>query len=97
MATRAEWFRYHTERAGPKKAKQVKKAAPGPKPHNLAGKDRKALYAFEEFAPGARPSRKSSRKASNRQKTDAKFRLTRASKEAAPRAPTKARPSRKAR
>jgi hypothetical protein len=97
MATRAEWFRYHTERAGPKKAKQVKKAAPGPKPHNLAGKDRKALYAFEEFAPGARPSRKSSRKASNRQKTDAKFRLTRASKEAAPRAPTKARSSRKAR
>ena len=89
MATRAEWFRYHTERAGPKKAKQVKKAAPGPKPHNLAAKDRKALYAFEEFAPGARPSRKSSRKASNRQKTDAKFRLTRAAKEAVPRRPAR--------
>ena len=71
MATRAEWFRYHAERAGPKKAKQPKKAAPGPKPHNLAGKDRKALYAFEEFAPGARPSRKSSRKASNRQTWEA--------------------------
>ncbi len=87
MATKAEWFRYHTERAGPKKAKAVKKAKPGPKPHTLAGKDRKALYAFEDFAPGARPSRKTTRKASNRQKTDAKFRLTRAKSESAPRKP----------
>jgi hypothetical protein len=87
MATKAEWFRYHTERAGPKKAKAVKKARPGPKPHNLAEKDRKALYAFEDFAPGARPSRKTTRKASNRQKTDAKFRLTRAKSESVPRKP----------
>jgi hypothetical protein len=91
MATRAEWFRYNTERAGPKKAKQVKKAKPGPKPHNLATTDRKALYAFEDFAPGARPSRKSTRKASNRQKTDAKFRLTRAKTEAVPRKPARSR------
>jgi hypothetical protein len=95
MATRAEWFRYNTERSGPKKAKQPKKAAPGPKPHNLAGKDRKALYAFEDFAPGTRPSRKSSRKASNRQKTDAKFRLTRATKEAVPRGPARVRGTKK--
>jgi hypothetical protein len=91
MATKAEWFRYNTERAGPKKAKQVKKAKPGPKPHNLATKDRKALYAFEDFPPGTRPSRKSTRKGSNRQKTDAKFRLTRAKSEAVPRKPVAAR------
>jgi len=95
MATRAEWFRYNTERAGPKKAKQVKKPKPGPKPHNLATTDRKALYAFEDFAPGTTPSRKSTRKGSNRQKTDAKFRLTRAKAEAVPRKPTRSRTSAK--
>jgi hypothetical protein len=89
MATKAEWFRYNAERAGPKKPRQVRKARPGPKPHNLATKDRKALYAFEDFAPGTRPSRKSSRKASNRQKTDAKFRLTRARSESVPRRPAR--------
>ena len=94
MATKAEWFRYHAQRSGPKKPKQEPKVRSGPKPHNLAGKDRKALYAFEDFAPGTRPSRKSSRKASNRQKTDAKFRLTRSSKEGAPRTPARGRPSR---
>lgn len=92
MATKAEWFRYHAERAGPKKPIRKVKERPGPKAHNLSGKDRKALYAYEDFAPGTRPSRKSSRKASNRQKTDAKFRLTRARKEAAPRKPASARP-----
>jgi hypothetical protein len=91
MATKAEWFRYHTERAGPKKPKAEKKPKPGPKPHNLSTTDRKALYAFEDFAPGTTPSRKSTRKASNRQKTDAKFRLTRAKTEAVPRKPTRSR------
>jgi hypothetical protein len=93
MATKAEWFRYNTERAGPKKPKQVKKVNPGPKPHNLSGKDQKALYAFEDHAPGTRPSRKSTRKASNRQKTDAKFRLTRARSEVVPRKPARPRTS----
>lgn len=97
MATKAEWFRYHAERAGPKKATQAPKARPGPKAHNLSTKDSKALYAYEDFAPGTRPSRKSSRKASNRQKTDAKFRLTRAKKEAAPRKPPAPRARRGAR
>ncbi len=87
MTTRAEWFRYEAERSGPKRPARKTKARPEAKPHNLSGKDRKALYAFEDFAPGTRPSRKSSRKASNRQKTDAKFRLTRARKESAPRRP----------
>jgi hypothetical protein len=84
MATRAEWFRYHAERSGPKKPKAEKKAKPAPKPHNLKKGDRKALYAFEDVAPGARPSRKSSRKASNRQKTDAQFRMKRGASESAP-------------
>ncbi len=97
MATRAEWFRYNAERAGPKKPKRVRKAEPGPKAHNLSGKDRKALYAYEDFAPGTRPSRKSSRKSSNRQKTDAKFRLTRARAESVPRRPTRAPAGRRAR
>ena len=88
MATRAEWFRYNAERAGPKKPKQVKKVKPGPKPHNLTEKGQKALYAFEDHAPGTRPSRKSSRKSSNRQKNDAKFRMTREAKEVVPRRPT---------
>lgn len=87
MATRAEWFRYHAERSGPKKPKAEKKAKPSPKAHNLSVSkkgDRKALYAYEDVAPGARPSRKSSRKASNRQKTDAQFRMKRGASEAAP-------------
>ena len=91
MATKAEWFRYNAERSGPKKAPVKRKASPGPKAHNLATRDRKALYAFEDFAPGARPSRKSTRKASNRQKTDAKFRLTRARTESVPRRPSAVR------
>jgi hypothetical protein len=87
MATRAEWFRYHAERAGPKKPKPGKKEKPAAKSHNLslsAKSDRKAIYALEDVAPGKRPSRKSSRKASNRQKTDAQFRMKRASSEVAP-------------
>jgi len=87
MATRAEWFRYHAERAGPKKAKPQKKKKPAPKPHNVslsAKSDRKALYALEDVAPGKSPSRKSTRKASNRQKTDAQFRMRRSSSEVAP-------------
>jgi hypothetical protein len=78
MATKAEWFRYQAERSGPKLAKQPrKKAGPlAPKAHNESAKaDQKALYVLEDVAKGARPSRKSTRKASNRQKTDVAFRM----------------------
>ena len=94
MATKAEWFRYQAERSGPKRPKQAaQRAGPSePKPHNLSPKaERKALYALEDVAPGKRPSRKSTRKASNRQKTDAKFRLTRAKSEVVPRKPVRPR------
>jgi hypothetical protein len=80
MATKAEWFRYQAERSGPKRPKQAaQRAGPSePKPHNLSPKaERKALYALEDVAPGKRPSRKSTRKASNRQKTDASMRMKR--------------------
>jgi hypothetical protein len=77
MATKAEWFRYKQQRSGPKRPKQPRKATPD-KPHNVSDRaSKKALYALEDAAPGKRPSRKSSRKASNRQKTDAQFRMRR--------------------
>ena len=84
MATKAEWFRYQAERSGPKRAKKAAgRAGPSePKPHNLSPKaERKALYALEDVAPGKRPSRKSTRKASNRQKTDASMRMKRKASE----------------
>ncbi len=84
MATKAEWFRYLAERSGAKKVPALKRptvsAALAGKsrtePHNLSTRSgRKALYALEESA--GRPSRKSSRKSSNRQKTDVQFRMRR--------------------
>ncbi len=84
MATKAERFRYRAERAGPKKASAVKRptvaaalAAKAPtEPHNLSKRSgNKALYALEDST--GRPSRKSSRKSSNRQKTDVQFRMKR--------------------
>jgi hypothetical protein len=88
MATKAEWFRYTAERAGLKKASAAKiptvaaaLAAKGKtEPHNLATRSgKKAIYALEESA--GKPSRKSSRKSSNRQKTDAQFRMKREASE----------------
>ena len=87
MATKAEWHRYLSERSGPKKPKQLKKKAgpDEPKVHNLSAKaDRKAQYVLEDHAPGTRPSRKTSRKASNRQKTDVQFRMKREKTEGQP-------------
>jgi hypothetical protein len=87
MATKAEWYRYNSERSGPKRLKQLKKKAgpDEPKAHNVSGKaDRKAQYVLEDHAPGTRPSRKSSRKSSNRQKTDVQFRMKRERAEGQP-------------
>ena len=91
MATKAEWFRYQSQRSGPKRSKQLKKKAgpEEPKMHNLSVRgDRKALFVLEDHAPGTRPSRKTSRKASNRQKTDVQFRLKRRAEEVKPAART---------
>lgn len=87
MSTKAEWFRYLSERSGPKRLKQLKKKAGPvePKVHNLSTKaDRKASYVLEDHAPGTRPSRKTSRKASNRQKTDSQMRMKRGTAEGQP-------------
>jgi hypothetical protein len=92
MATKAEEFRYWQQRSGPKKAKQpprprrddpVDTSRPGVsatdrragarKGSNRAGA--KALFALERSA--GKPSRKSTRKAANRQRTDAQARIKR--------------------
>jgi hypothetical protein len=88
MATKAELFRYLSERSGAKRPKQAKrKAGPAePKRHNLSLRtDRHAGYTYEEAAPGQRPSRKSTRKSENRQKTDVLFRKKQSNAEMAPR------------
>ena len=90
MATRAERFRYWTERSGPKKPKSpprprrdapVDTSKPGVsatdrkagarKPSPKVGK--KATYVLETTE--GRPSRKSTRKAANRQRTDAQMQI----------------------
>ena len=92
MATKAERFRYEAERSGPKKPKApprarrnspVDTALPGVSASDRRGTrkessaaGRKAIYAFE-VSETARPSRKSTRKAKNRQRTDAQMRVKR--------------------
>ena len=101
MATKSEWFRYWKERSGPKQDKKpsrprrVTKKGAGAKPGASAA-DRRAPAARESAAAGkkapyvledssARPSRKSTRKASNRQKTDTKMRELRRTAQSRPR------------
>lgn len=90
MATKAEEFRYWAERSNPKKAKRpppprrdvgVDTSKPGVsatdrkvgprKPSLRVAK--KAAYALEQGA--GRPSRRSTRKATNRQRTDSQMRV----------------------
>ncbi|GAO02323.1 hypothetical protein [Anaeromyxobacter sp. PSR-1] len=98
MATKAERFRYETERSGPKKAKQprpprrdtpVDTSQPGVSAthrksarHESVRAGKKAQYALEDSA--GKPSRKSTRKASNRQKTDSQMRVKRRTGEMRP-------------
>lgn len=103
MATRAENFRYEQERQGPKKAPKarpprrdlyVDTSKPGVSetdrkgamPHReskVASKN--ATYVLEDSA--GKPSRKSTRKSSNRQKTDQQYRSKRRISEHRTRAP----------
>jgi hypothetical protein len=86
MSTKAERFRYQAERSGPKRPK----APPRPKrkvatettsaggevalPRNASKHaGRKAAYALETSA--TKPSRKSTRRAANRIKTDSQMRV----------------------
>jgi hypothetical protein len=88
MATKAEEFRYWTERSGPKKAKSpprprrdvpVDTAKAGssatdrraPRGEDAPRAAKKAAYALERS--GTKPTRRSTRKAANRQRTDTKM------------------------
>lgn len=89
MATRAEVFRSEVERSGPKRPRRPRRpprnapvdtAAPGvsatdrraPSPHHESKvAARKATYVLEDSA--TTPARRSTRKASNRQRTDVKM------------------------
>lgn len=92
MATKAQRFRYEAERSGPKRTPAPAKPIPrvdaetGGNPARNRSKRaaRKALYALEVTLPGARPSRKSTRGAANRQQNDAQARLKRAVSESRP-------------
>lgn len=79
MATKAEWFRYEQERSG-------KKLPPREwheqKAHEPVRAGKKALYALEDSV--GRPSRKTTRKASNRAKTDVQMRMKRKTAEVRP-------------
>jgi hypothetical protein len=90
MATKAQRFRYWTERSGPKKPKRPRRprrdfpvdtSKPGvsatdrrASPRKASPKvAKKAAYVLE--ITDGRPSRKSTRKAANRQRTDAQMRV----------------------
>ena len=98
MSTKAEEFRYWLERSGEKKQKQVKvprrnggidTSLPGTSATDRKANRResvhsarKAAYALEDSA--GKPSRLSTRKSSNRQKTDSQTRAKRWTAEVRP-------------
>lgn len=83
MTTKAEWFKYAEQRTHPRgapaKPSTSGEAAPRSRTSTRAGK---AVYALEESA--SRPSRKSTRKSANRQKTDVQFRMKKRESESRP-------------
>ncbi|HZU84509.1 MAG TPA: hypothetical protein VE987_16380 [Polyangiaceae bacterium] len=88
MATKAEQARSEGQRT--QGAKRRKRRVSQKRPKKSAwGRDKahaasKATHALEDSAPGARPSRESTRKASNRAKADAAFNVTEATRKGAP-------------
>ena len=87
MSTKAEEFRYWQERSGPKRPKATPAAGYGAGGKKVGAReslhaDRKAAYVLEDSA--GRPSRLSTRKASNRQKTDSQTRAKRWTAEVRP-------------
>lgn len=91
MATKAELFRYRLERSGPKRQPREEvrpRPGAGEGRSESAHADRKAVYALEDAA--GRPSRKSSRKGSHHQRTDAKSQALRRLAEVRPRPPVQA-------
>ncbi len=98
MATKAEEFRYWTERSGPKKPKSpprprrdvpVDTAQPGVSATDRRAGRKESLHAAKKAAyvledSKGRPSRRSTRKSSNRQKTDSQMRAKRRTQEVNP-------------
>jgi hypothetical protein len=101
MTTKAQDFRYFTERKGPKKPKAAarprreeggdasqqgaaaaERRGSGVKLRASKKAGKKAVFALETSA--GKPSRKSTRGAANRQKTDAKMRVKRRVAESRP-------------
>jgi hypothetical protein len=88
--TRAELFRWLQQRPGWSRAAEPARRAASALPVTPSRAARKAQYALEPS--GSRPSRKSTRRSANRQKTDVQFRMKRRVSEA--RAPERAAASR---
>jgi hypothetical protein len=90
VATKAELFKYYSERSGPKRGKESpKEKRRAPSYTRVA---QRAVYELESTT--ARPSRKSTRKSANRQKLDGQLkgeqlRRVSSSKERAARAKVK--------
>ncbi len=87
MSTKAEEFRYWQERSGPKKPKSPPTGRVGAEGKKGGAReslhaDRKAAYVLEDSA--GKPSRLSTRRASNRQKTDSQTRAKRWTAEVRP-------------
>jgi hypothetical protein len=81
MTTRSEWFRYFAERVHPAAAAP----APGPQPTARPRVPPRAAYRLE--VASGKPSRKSTRRSANRQKTDVQFRMKRRTAETRSRPP----------
>ena len=86
MATKAERARSEEQRARrvPKAPAVKKKPKKDQWSHESAHAGAKATHAFEETAPGKRPSRESTRGSANRAKNDTAFNLTQQLKKNAP-------------
>jgi hypothetical protein len=86
MATRAEQFRSEeTKRGSRRKARTSKRKAKSSEwSRKSAHAAAKATRAFEEVAPGARPSRESTRGSANRAKADAALNVTEETRKGSP-------------
>jgi hypothetical protein len=90
MATKTEQFKARVQRANhnrppqPKKPKRDRYRLPNPTSHNEAPRAEKTSRYTLELSAGARPSRKSTRKSENRQKTDSQLRITNMNRNSSP-------------
>lgn len=85
MATKAERYRSASERSGPKRAPRPKKQTSRHEPHNEAARvAAHAGYQLEAGGAPGRPSRKSTRKAANRQKAGASLKRRQADRIGSP-------------